>query len=91
MKYSIFLYGEFFDLSRKPIFRESFAFGNAEVENKGFIISEQCIECGCCTKVCPQQCIIKGHPHIINQFNCLHCGLCFEECPVKAIKRKDEK
>ncbi|OOM75589.1 ferredoxin [Clostridium puniceum] len=80
-------HGEFFDLSVSPIFRESFSFGNCEIEKKGFIISEECIGCNSCAKDCPQQCITKGSPYVINQLNCLHCGLCFERCPVKAIKR----
>lgn len=78
--------GEFFDLSISPIFRESFSFGNGEVERKGFIISEECIGCNSCIKACPQLCISKGTSYVINQSNCLHCGLCFERCPVKAIK-----
>lgn len=79
-------HGEFFDLRVSPIFRESFSFGNCEIEKKGFIISEECIGCNSCAKACPQQCIIKGTPYEIKQSNCLHCGLCFERCPVKAIK-----
>lgn len=79
-------HGEYFDLSVKPIFRESFAFGLGKVEKKGFEISNECISCGLCLKVCPQKSITKGKTYFINQANCLHCGLCFEKCPVKAIK-----
>lgn len=80
--------GEFFDLSKEPIFRESFSFGNKEISKKGFIISKMCIACGTCKKVCPQSCISEGEIYSINQENCLHCGFCFEECPVDVIERR---
>ena len=47
---------EFFDLGKEPIYRESFSM-NKEIKPKGFIISNQCIQCGLCQKNCPQQCI----------------------------------
>ena len=78
---------EFFDLTQKPIFRESFAIGECEVSKKGFVISEECIQCGLCKNNCPQQVISEGKPYSISQKNCLHCGICYEKCPVKAIKK----
>ena len=47
---------EFFDLGKEPIYRKSFSM-NKEIKPKGFIISNQCIQCGLCQKNCPQQCI----------------------------------
>ena len=37
---------------------------------------------------CPQKCIEKGTPFVIQQEHCLHCGNCYENCPVKAVIRK---
>ncbi len=73
---------EYFDLSQEPIEREYFSI-NQEVKRKGYVITDQCIQCGRCQNGCPQQCI---HDYQIQQIHCLHCGLCYEECPVQAIK-----
>lgn len=81
---------EYFNLGVHPIFREIYTIGDVKNEDKikkGFIITDKCISCGKCTTVCPQKCIEKGKPYIIEQTHCLHCGACFENCPVKAIVR----
>lgn len=78
---------EFFDLTQKPILRESFTIGDYEVSPKGYIISDECIECGKCETICPQKTIIKEYKYLIRQEHCLHCGLCYENCPVEAICR----
>ena len=54
----------------------------------GFLITDSCIHCGKCERICPQKCIIDCK---INQKHCLHCGLCAEECPVNAIIKKGSK
>lgn len=46
--------GEWFDLSKKPINRETFAFGKEKQENKGYFITDLCTCCGKCLEVCPQ-------------------------------------
>lgn len=76
---------EFFDLGKEPIDREYFTLGSTRVKEEGFLITDNCIECGKCENICPQKCISDFK---INQKHCLHCGLCYEECPVKAIKRR---
>ncbi len=75
---------EFFDLGREPIVRETFALGESEKTFKGYEITDKCIQCGKCERICPQKCI---KDFVINQTHCLHCGLCFEECPVDAIRK----
>ena len=86
--------GEWFDLSKKPIERASFAFGCKEAEQagkmpEGYYITDACIGCGSCAAVCPQSCIITDSvPHVIEQEHCLHCGNCLEACPVGTVERR---
>ena len=81
--------GEFFDLSRRPIFREVFAFGDCSIIKSGFYVTDKCICCKICSKVCPQKCIIDTDCSVtIYQEHCLHCGKCQEVCPEKAIERR---
>jgi NADH-quinone oxidoreductase subunit F/NADP-reducing hydrogenase subunit HndC len=53
-------------------------------------ITDKCIGCTACTKVCPVECISgerKGL-HVIDQAKCIKCGACIEKCPVNAIIKK---
>lgn len=77
--------GEYFCLAEHPIVRHPFSFGKETYEQKGFAITDECIQCGTCESVCPQDAIREGDPYSIVQVNCLHCGRCFENCPVEAI------
>ena len=80
--------GEWFDLSKKPIERASFTFGNAVKSQEGYYITDKCIGCGKCLSVCPQNCISKGTPFTVQQEHCLHCGNCHEMCPVDAVEKR---
>ena len=81
--------GEWFDLSKKPIERASFTFGNAQKKEEGYFITDSCIGCGSCVAVCPQQCIDNTDiPHVIRQENCLHCGNCLTTCPAGAVEKR---
>ena len=81
--------GEWFDLSKKPIERVSFTFGNAGKKPEGYFITDACTGCGRCTVVCPQSCMITDSiPYMIIQEHCLHCGNCMEACPVGAVERR---
>ena len=78
--------GEWFDLSKKPIERASFAFGKAEESPEGYAITDACIGCSSCLDVCPQNCIVSDSiPYMIEQEHCLHCGNCYTVCPVNAV------
>lgn len=78
---------EYFCLSTRPITREYFTVGKAVCKRKGYTISDNCIECGICQNLCPQNCIVKGSPFVIQENHCLQCGNCFENCPVGAVVR----
>jgi NAD-dependent dihydropyrimidine dehydrogenase PreA subunit len=81
--------GEWFDLSKRPIERDSFSFGAAEKKEEGYFITEDCIGCGSCLNACPQNCIESGSiPHVIEQEHCLHCGNCMNVCPAGAVVRR---
>ena len=81
--------GEWFDLSKKPIERDSFSFGGAGGKEEGYFITDSCIGCGSCVSVCPQKCITTDEtPYWIEQEHCLHCGNCMTVCPVGAVERR---
>ena len=81
--------GEWFDLSKKPIERASFAFGKAGESPEGYEITDACIECSSCLDVCPQNCIESDSiPYAIEQEHCLHCGNCHTVCPVGAVTKR---
>lgn len=81
--------GEWFDLSKKPIERVSFTFGNGQRENQGYEIGDSCVGCKACESVCPQGCIDFGAiPANIIQNNCLHCGNCMTICPHNAVIKR---
>ena len=81
--------GEWFDLSKKPIERFSFAFGGEENSSEGYFITGICDGCGACAALCPQNCIqIDMAQASIQQEHCLRCGNCLEACPRGAVIRR---
>ncbi len=55
-----------------------------------FVVLDNCIGCGLCSKNCPVKCISgeKKKHHTINTAVCIKCGACETACPVKAIARQ---
>lgn len=79
--------GEYFDLSKNPVYRQSFSFGGTPEEKEGYFITDLCICCDKCIEVCPTHCIEEDFPRKINQNRCLNCGACIKTCPQQAIER----
>ncbi|RMH69219.1 MAG: 4Fe-4S dicluster domain-containing protein [Gemmatimonadetes bacterium] len=49
-------------------------------------ITEDCLACGDCMEVCPEEAISEGDPYyIIDPDKCNDCGECEEVCPTEAI------
>lgn len=50
-------------------------------------VTEKCVGCGTCTKVCPRGCItLQDNKPSYNYAKCINCMACAQACPKKAIK-----
>ena len=68
--------------------KEYFDYIVKQIHSTGYYVTEQCIGCGSCLSVCPQNCIeTDGIHHVIRQEHCLHCGNCLNACSVGAVER----
>jgi len=54
--------------------------------DKGFSVSDDCISCGICSKICPKKNITMENLHPLFLHNCSCCMACVSFCPEKAIK-----
>ena len=53
-----------------------------------FVITSDCIKCGVCADVCPENAIVEDETQYIIIEICIDCGICLPECPIEAIKGK---
>ncbi|KIR03313.1 Ferredoxin [Lachnospiraceae bacterium TWA4] len=52
-----------------------------------YVITDECVSCGSCADVCPNDAITEGDDkYVINADECVDCGSCADECPNEAIK-----
>ncbi len=58
---------------------------------KDFSVSENCIKCKKCIKVCPMNNIEMQEEKIVFKNNCCACLACYNQCPVKAISYKNKE
>lgn len=49
------------------------------------VIESECVACGVCVDVCPQDAIVVDDVAVIDQNKCVDCGACVDECPSDAI------
>jgi Fe-S-cluster-containing hydrogenase component 2 len=63
------------------------------VEDKfHFEISEACIKCGACVKLCPVHAISMGASHYqVDAAKCIDCGTCSSVCPTGAAHSLEEQ
>lgn len=70
-------------------FLENFKTMPADVWQKPYKVSEECIGCGICMRVCPSGCIyLEKQRAVHTDKNCQMCMACIHTCPQKAIQLK---
>lgn len=50
------------------------------------IIKDECVSCGECVSVCPQEALKVEEKATVDVEKCVDCGACIDTCPANAIK-----
>lgn len=77
-------------LSTLNHFRDEYErYARREIYSKYSVISEKCVGCTACARVCPVDCISGSvkEIHVIDEDICIACGACFDACKFDAIKK----
>ncbi|MEF8878795.1 MAG: 4Fe-4S dicluster domain-containing protein [Candidatus Thermoplasmatota archaeon] len=54
---------------------------------KAKVDEKQCLACGGCISVCPQDAIsMEGRKAFVDSRKCVGCKICIKTCPIGAIK-----
>ncbi len=49
------------------------------------VVAKDCVACGSCAEVCPQDAITIDDVAVIDASKCVDCGACVDECPAGAM------
>jgi ferredoxin len=47
--------------------------------------ADDCVGCGACVDVCPENAIKVDDIAVIDPKKCIDCGACIDECPADAL------
>lgn len=79
-----------FDKAVDLLYHKAGAAQIADDRDKGFLVTDACIKCGTCARLCPSD-NIKITDRVEYQHHCEGCLGCLHNCPKNAIHLKNER